>query len=127
MSALLDFACESLKNSKNIYNLDELPIEYKIILTNKCNSLLGILKIIGDKTEDSVLKEKIEKTSQKIGEYKDTVAVKGLEKGDKRFYDLIAAEFIFGAAEWAESMKSEYDNFKEKDLYPYPIDDDIPF
>ena len=52
---------------------------------------------------------------------------KGLEKGDKRFYDLIAAEFIFGAAEWAESMKSEYNNFKEKDLYPYPIDDDIPF
>ncbi len=52
---------------------------------------------------------------------------KGLEKGDKRFYDLIAPEFIFGEEEWTESIKSEFDNFKEKDLYPYSLDDDIPF
>lgn len=82
ISSLLDFTLQSLENSKRNYRLNELPIELKIILANKCNSILGILKAIVEETEDKELKERIKEASEKIRAYREIVAVKGLEKGD---------------------------------------------
>lgn len=49
---------------------------------------------------------------------------KGLERGDKRFYDLVSAEFIFSDNEWLKKIEENYNNFEERDLAPYF---DVPF
>ena len=52
---------------------------------------------------------------------------KGLNKGDKRFYDLVSVEFISIDSKWTEKIKDGFDNFEEKNLYPYNDEDDLPF
>ncbi|UCE36902.1 MAG: hypothetical protein JSW00_15570 [Thermoplasmata archaeon] len=82
ISSLIDCMNQNIDYSINNHNLDALPIELKIILLNYCNALLGMLKSISKDTDDTALKEKIERGLSKIKEYKDLVPVKGLEKGD---------------------------------------------
>ena len=82
ISSLIDYSYESLKNSMDTFNLKELAIVLKIILSNKCNALLGILKIITDETDDEDLKVKINKVTDILKEYQNNVAVEGLKKGD---------------------------------------------
>jgi hypothetical protein len=82
ISSLLDYSELKLENSKNIHNLDELPMELRIILQNKCNGLLGILKMISNEAQNEDLKDKIEKLSMNVRDYLNRIQVKGIEKGD---------------------------------------------
>jgi len=53
---------------------------------------------------------------------------KGLEKGDKRFYELMDEALKYGEYEWPAKIKAYFEYFEEKDLKPISIpDDDIPF
>jgi hypothetical protein len=81
ISSLIDYSIESLENSMSTYKLEELPIIFKVILSNKCNALLGILKIITNETEDEKLKEKIKNMTDKIKKFQRMVIVEGLKKG----------------------------------------------
>jgi hypothetical protein len=82
ISSLLDYSELKLQNSKNIHDLDKLPMELRIILQNKCNGLLGILNIISEESQDKDLKIKIEKVSSIVKDYLTKVKVEGIEKGD---------------------------------------------
>jgi hypothetical protein len=82
ISSLLDYTNKILENSKRSYRMSELTVEIKAILVNKCNSLLGIIGVIAEETEDENLKKKIEDVSARVKEYKEDVGIKGLDKGD---------------------------------------------
>jgi len=82
ISSLTDYSYENLENSMRTYELKELPIIFKVILSNNCNAILDILKIVTKETHDEKLKQKIKKLREKIEEYQKMVAVKGLKKGD---------------------------------------------
>jgi uncharacterized protein (TIGR02391 family) len=57
------------------------------------------------------------------------VITKGLEAGDKRFYDFVGRfnEVIFGSQEWFKPFKQAYEEFSEKLNLTGVSDDDVPF
>jgi hypothetical protein len=114
ISSLLDDAEKKLANSKKIHILSELPVELRIILQNKCNGLLGILKMIENESRDEALKVKIETFTAHIMAYMKLIKIEGIEKGD--FSEVFPI---------LEGSSSEYLARKEvypdliKDLYDY--------
>lgn len=116
ISSLLDYSLEILNNSRQSYKLTELPMELKITLVNKCNSLSGILRAISNQTDSEDLKKKIEELSVKIGEYKEIIAVNGIEKGDFSEVFPILKEYSTGdmgrADVYPQILKDLFDHYE---------------
>ncbi len=114
ISSLLDYTEKILENSKSSYKMSELSVELKAILVNKCNSLLGIIGVIAEETDDENLKKKIEEVSGRVKEYKENVGIKGLEKGD--FSEIFP--LLEGSSESHLSREDVYPQLI-KELYDY--------
>jgi hypothetical protein len=57
----------------------------------------------------------------------ESLLIKGLTAGDKRFYDGVRCSWLWEDQKWSPEMKSANDNFQEVESTPELTDDDIPF
>lgn len=55
------------------------------------------------------------------------VFTKGLKNGDKRFYDAMRGQLLFGSKEWKKAFGELVENFVESEETIYIPEDDIPF
>jgi hypothetical protein len=114
ISSLIDYGHLKLKNSKASYDLENLPLITRIILTNKSNGLLGFLKIISNETDDEDLKRKIDGLIQDVKDYHKIIKVEGIEKGD--FSEVFP---IISSAQSTDMGRESYYPQLITDLYDY--------
>lgn len=82
LSSLSLSVSRGLKALKARLSGKDWPVEVKVLTTNQCNGLLGILKTILEETKDIGLKEAIRRLEDVIVDYRQTFFVEGVEEGD---------------------------------------------
>lgn len=117
--SLIEHMDQSLDNLSKIHNLDELPVELKIIVSNNGKGLLGLLKTISDGTDSEELEKRIEDVSAKIRNYISQASVGGLEKGDfSEVYPILkrlSKGDLGRKTSYPQLIKEQYDYYETPD------------